>query len=226
MAKEFESGSETGSHSHPRGQLLHAVKGVMVAKTSEGAWIVPPRFALWIPPHVVHSVEMRDTVALRTVYIREAEARSISPHCKVLAVSPLLREAILALLDEPILYDEGGRGGALALLVVDELTRGASASCELPLPADRRLASLCAALIDDPSLALDIDGWAERAGFSRRTFTRRFRQETGLSFAAWRRRLRGLQAAALLGEGLSAGAAAHKVGYRSPSALTSMMRRV
>lgn len=225
MAKEFASGSTTGAHSHPRGQLLHAVKGVMMAKTAEGAWIVPPRHALWIPPGTVHSVEMRAAVAMRTVYIRSEEAGAIASHCKVIAVSPLLREAILALLDEPIHYDEGGRGGALAKLVVDEIARAATAEFELPLPVDRRLTSACEALIENPSLTLDIDSWADRIGLSRRSLTRRFREETGLSFGTWRRRLRTLHAAALLSEGARMEATARKVGYRSTSALIAMMRR-
>jgi AraC-like DNA-binding protein/quercetin dioxygenase-like cupin family protein len=226
MAKEFASGSSTGAHSHPRGQLLHAVKGVMVAKTAEGAWIVPPRHALWLPPDTIHSVEMRAAVAMRTVYIRSDEACAISSPCKVIAVSPLLREAILALLDEPVLYAETGRGGALAKLVIDEIARAATAEFELPLPTDSRLASLCGALIEDPSLSLDIDAWADKIGLSRRSLTRRFREETGLSFGTWRRRLRTLHAAALLSEGAKAAMTARKVGYRSASALIAMMHRV
>ncbi len=196
----------------------------MIARTNEGAWIVPPRLALWIPPHTPHSVEMRDEVEMRTVYVRAAESGSIGARCNVISVSPLLREAILALLDEPILYDERGRGGALAALVLDELRRAASASLELPLPTDMRLVALCDALIGDPSLPLDLDDWAERLGLSRRSLTRRFRAETGLSFGTWRRRLRALEASALLAGGASTGHIARSVGYRSASALRSLLR--
>jgi AraC-like DNA-binding protein len=226
MAKEFVSGAVTPPHSHPRGQLLHAVKGIMVARTAEGAWIVPPRHALWIPPGTVHAVEMRAAVAMRTVYIRAEEAVSIAPNCKVIAVSPLLRETILALLDEPVLYSEDGRGGALARLIIGEIARAAAAQFELPLPLDKRLASICDALIDNPALGFDLDDWADKAGLSRRTLTRKFREETGLSFGTWRRRLRALSATAQLSEGARAKVAAQKAGYRSASALLSMMRRV
>jgi AraC-like DNA-binding protein len=198
----------------------------MVAKTAEGAWIVPPRHALWIPPATEHEVEMRAAVAMRTVYIRAEEAKTISASCKVIAVSPLLREAILALMDEPVLYCEEGRGGALAKLVTDEITRAAASEFELPLPLDTRLCTICKALIDNPALARDIDGWSDLAGLSRRTLTRKFRQETGLSFGNWRRRLRALSAAAQIADGASAQIAAAKSGYRHPSALRSMMRRV
>ncbi len=225
MAKEFASGETASRHSHPRGQLLHAVKGTMAVRTAEGAWIVPPRHALWIPPGTLHAVEMRAAVAMRTVYIRAAEASVIARACKVIAVSPLLREAILALLNEPVLYSEDGRGGALAKLIIDEIASAAAAEFELPLPADKRLASICEALIENPSLALDIDGWADKAGLSRRTLTRKFREETSLSFGVWRRRLRALNASVQLAEGVKPAVAARKAGYRSASALIAMMRR-
>ncbi|ADP71888.1 transcriptional regulator, AraC family [Rhodomicrobium vannielii ATCC 17100] len=225
MAKDYPAGASTQAHFHPRGQLLHAVDGVMLAKTAQGAWIVPPRHALWIPPHTVHCVDFRVPVSLRTAYIRLEEAAAIPAHCKVIAVPVLLREAILALLEEPVLYDEAGRGGALATLVIHEVARAAKAEFELPLPTDRRLAALCEALIDNCALPLDIDDWATRFGLSRRTLTRRFRAETGLSFAEWRRRLRAMSAAALLSEGAKAESTAHRVGYRSASALIAMMRR-
>lgn len=198
----------------------------MVAKTADGAWIVPPRHALWIPPLKTHSVEMRAAVAMRTVYIREKEAFAIAADCKVIAVSPLLREAILALLKEPVLYEEAGRGGVLAKLIIDEIACAAKAEFELPLPADRKLAALCEELIDHPALPFGVDAGAEKTGVSRRTFTRRFRAETGLSFGTWLRRLRALQAAALLSEGAKVDATARRVGYRSGSALLAMMRRV
>jgi AraC-like DNA-binding protein len=225
MAKEFASGSGTGDHSHPRGQLLHAVKGVMMARTADGAWIVPPGHALWIPPGTVHSVQMRAAVAMRTVYIRRAEAETLLPVCRVISVSPLLREAILALLAEPVLYDEQGRGGNLAMLVLNEMGRAATAEFELPLPKDPRLIRLCEALIGNPAISLDLDEWAAHIGLSRRTLTRHFRVETGLSIGVWVRRLRALHAEALLREGASVNLAARKVGYQSPSALTAMMRR-
>jgi AraC-like DNA-binding protein len=225
MAKDYPAGASTQPHFHPRGQLLHAVEGVMLAKTAQGAWIVPPRHALWIPAHTVHCVDFRVPVSLRTAYIRGEEAGVIPTQCKVIAVPVLLREAILALLEEPVLYDESGRGGALAALVVHEVARAARAEFELPLPGDRRLAALCEALIENCALPLNIDDWAIRCGLSRRTLTRRFREETGLSFAEWRRRLRAMSAAALLSEGAKVEATARRVGYRSASALVAMMRR-
>lgn len=45
-------------------------------------------------------------------------------------------------------------------------------------------------LLDDPSDGRDAREWAGQCGVSVRTFHRRFREDTGLSFGAWRRALR------------------------------------
>ena len=55
-------------------------------------------------------------------------------------------------------------------------------------------------------------------GVSRRTLTRRFREEAGLSFGTWRRRVRLLEALTRQAEGIGMHEVAAAVGYRSPRA--------
>jgi quercetin dioxygenase-like cupin family protein len=47
MEVNYLDGASTGWHSHPRGQLLFAIEGVMVVRSVEGSWVVPPSRALW-----------------------------------------------------------------------------------------------------------------------------------------------------------------------------------
>src|SRR5215475_12146700 len=62
MAKSFADGAHTTVHRHGRGQLLHAVSGIMRIETADAAWLVPPARALWMPPHMAHRVTMRSQV--------------------------------------------------------------------------------------------------------------------------------------------------------------------
>jgi quercetin dioxygenase-like cupin family protein len=52
MAKTWAAGERIPLHIHRRGQLLHAVSGIMRVETAEAAWIVPPARALWLPPEL------------------------------------------------------------------------------------------------------------------------------------------------------------------------------
>lgn len=225
MAKEFAANAQTGRHSHTRGQLIHAIEGLMVATTDVGTWVVPSGFALWVPPRIRHNVVMHGTVSMRTVYVRPREAASLPTVLQVVAVTPLLQAALVALSAEPPAYDEARRGGHLAALILDEIARAPATPFALPIPADPRLAKLAQALVEDPGMSLDIDGWADEIGVSRRTLTRSFRTQTGISFGMWRRRLRLLRALELSAGGTPLARAAARVGYRSLPAFRVMAKK-
>jgi hypothetical protein len=186
----YQDGATTGWHRHVRGQLLTASRGAMTVRTEDGAWLVPPGSALWIAPAVDHEVGMLGMVAMVSAYLAEPPAGLPAAGCGLLAVTPLLAAAVGALAAEPPDYAEEGRGGALAALLIDELARAQPEPGALPLPCDPRLRALCEHLLADPFDPTGLDGWAGRVGMSRRSLTRHFRAETGLSLLDWRRRAR------------------------------------
>jgi AraC-like DNA-binding protein len=79
--------------------------------------------------------------------------------------------------------------------------------------------------MQDPSQEDDLDQWADAAGMGRRTFTRAFRRETGVTFSLWRQQVRLAEALSLLSLGHSVTSVAFDVGYNSPSAFTAMFQR-
>ena len=81
------------------------------------------------------------------------------------------------------------------------------------------------AVLADPAQNDALDDWADVAAMGRRTFTRAFRRETGMSFATWRQNVRLIEAMSLLSIGHSVTRVALDVGYSSPSAFTAMFRR-
>ncbi len=225
MPKLYAAGSATGPHSHPQAQLLYAASGVMVASTERGTWVVPPGHALWIPPGIVHDVTMCGPVSMSSAYITASHRSAPWAACRVLRVSRLLAATLAALAEEPVLYEESGRGGLLAALVLDEIGRAAETPLVLPMPREPRLRRVCREIAADPGSARDLDEWAGEAGASRRTLTRRFRAETGLSFGEWRTRARVARALALTADGVSPREVATSVGYANPQVLRSVMRR-
>lgn len=224
MAKTFAAGTRTGSHHHERAQLLFAVRGLMVASTAEGAWLVPRGHALWMPARLTHDVAMHAAVSMRTAYVLPEAAAGLSPHCHVLKVSGLLEAALIALSEEEA-AERSDRVDHLAWLILDEIARAPATKLALPLPVEARLAALARALIADPGSAKTIDQWCDEMGLSRRTLTRRFRSQTGVSFGAWRQRLRLLSAATRVAEGQSLAKVAASLDYRNVAAFRAMARR-
>jgi AraC-like DNA-binding protein len=81
-------------------------------------------------------------------------------------------------------------------------------------------------LLDQPALEVRIDDMAAAAGMSRRSFTRLFRQQTGMSFTAWRQQACLLAALTRLDQGEPVTRVAVELGYGSASAFTAAFRRV
>lgn len=225
MAKPWAAGDTIPLHMHRRGQLLHAVSGIMRVETAEAAWIVPPARALWLPPQWPHSVAMRGHVEMRTIYIAPPACERLPQQPVMVEISGLLRELILALLEEPANYPEAGRGGTIAQLILTELARLRERRLQVPMPRDERALRVARALLDNSSIAYGLDRWASEAGASRRTLARIFRNETGLGFAEWRARLRAIDGLARLAGGASVADTANAVGYASPSAFSAMIHR-
>ena len=225
MARSWNDGDEIPLHIHRRGQLIHAVRGVMRIETADAAWIVPPALALWMPPQYPHSMTMRGHLDMRTVYIAPVECEKLPRHPILAEVGGLMRELILAALEEPLDYEDDTRGGRIAQLILVELGRLQQRKLDVPMPRDERAARGARALLLQPQTDLGLDDWAERAGASRRTLARLFRAETGFSFAEWRARLRAIDGLARLSAGEPVGLTAASVGYASASAFSAMVRR-
>ncbi len=225
MPKTFNDGQEIEPHHHPRDQFIYAVSGVMRVRTEGEAWIVPPDRAVYLPARMDHAITMRGRVEMRTLYIERHAHKELPPVPSVIEVSPLLRELVLALIDEPVVYDEKGRGGAAAFLILSEIARARRLSLMIPMPHDARLLRVCNALLSGPANRLTLDGWAETAGASMRTLARLFESELGMSFAAWRQRVRFHNAleAIIAGEPISE--VALRNGYQSASAFTAAFHR-
>jgi AraC-like DNA-binding protein len=225
MPKDFVSGHHIARHSHERGQLLYATRGVMRISTSQGTWVVPPQRALWIPPGVEHEIRMSGAVAMRTLYIAPETAGNLPADCQVIEVSELLRALILAAMEEPVEYDSGSRGEAIAQLLLHELRGVAVVPLHLPLPQDARLQAICRLVIERLGTDTDIETLARDAGMSSRSLARLFQRETGMGFLAWRQQARLAEALAQLSTGKPVALVAQDLGYASPAAFTAMFRR-
>lgn len=226
MAKSFSPGHTIAPHAHARDQVLYATCGVMRVATAREAWIVPPDRALYVPGGLEHGVAMRGRVEMRTLYIKPGVAPGLPSKPAVLDISGLLRALILALLEEPVLYRQKGRGGLVAALILDELARARHLQLVIPMPRDERLRRLCKALLDDPARSETLDEWAQAAGASARTLSRLFSSEVGLSFTGWRQRVRFHNAMEAIVRGERVGAVARANGYESASAFTAAFRKV
>lgn len=222
---EYPSGFVDDWHDHKRGQLIYAAEGVITIFIRKGSFVLPPQRALWIPAGVEHMAKCRSDVSLRTLYIEADSQTKLPEECRVIEVSELLRALILQAMKITAKYKDNTREERIMRLIVDEIEVMPIEPLLIPMPGDKRLAAVCQSFLDDPTQGEDLTYWAEAACMSRRTFTRLFRQETDMSFSAWRQHARLLEALSRLSVGDPITTVAFDVGYNSSSAFTSMFRR-
>jgi AraC-like DNA-binding protein len=60
----------------------------------------------------------------------------------------------------------------------------------LPLPQDNRLRQIYQSLEQHPEQQTTLNHWSEKFGVTEKTLSRLFLRDTGLTFRAWRQRLR------------------------------------
>jgi AraC-like DNA-binding protein len=223
-ARDYTAAHDTGWHQHPRAQLLHATVGILRVATAAALFIVPPGTGLWMPAQTPHVTRMPAGLAMRGLFLREDAARAGPGVVTVVAVSPLLRELILAACDQPVMWDETGPVQHLVALALHEIRHALARPISVPACQDLRLRRVTEALLADPADPRGLEAFADTAGASARTLARLFRRETGMSFQAWRRQLRLTEALASLAQGATPARAAAAVGYASGPAFGAAFR--
>lgn len=246
----YAAGMRTPVHSHRKTQLWHARRGVVVVSTRDQRWMIPPGHGLLIPAGLQHSSETISEVEMQSIYIDAQLSEVEQP--KVVNVTTLAANLIEELVcEEPGRADNrhgsGTPSGAgfetqrLALarspikprrrqlvmdLLLDEIEHLPEVPLGLPFPADPRLAAACRAFLHAPSAVAGIDAWAGSLGMSRRSFTRFFRAQTGVSFVTWRQQACLFASLPRLAAGQSITSVALDAGYENIAAFTTMFRRM
>lgn len=224
-ARDFPDGYRVAAHRHGRAQLLHPLSGVVMVSTAAGRWMVPPDHAMWIPAGVEHAVEMLGAVRMRSIYVLPGAAPGLPDSLAVLAMTSLMRSLVVAAVEAGAEAGDA-RAAAIARLILFEMPKLEERPFVLPFPLDPRLVRLCRDFVAAPSAATTIDHWADRAGMSRRSFTRAFRRQTGLSLSVWRRHATLFAALPRLSRGEPVTEVALELGYESAPAFTTMFRKM
>ncbi|MFI5907683.1 helix-turn-helix domain-containing protein [Dactylosporangium sp. NPDC051541] len=224
-------GYHLDSHAHRHGQLVYAAAGALATTTARGTWVAPANRVTWTPPGFAHGHRFYGRTDVRLVTVPAAECAALVAHPSVFAVTPLLREALLALTDGRDAATDGraprpGARARLRAVVIDELADTPEQSLHLPEPDDDRLHAVTAILHDDPARNTTLAELGRAAGASERTLSRLFHTELGMSFHRWRTILRIHHALVHLTAGRSVTETAAACGWSNPSSFIDAFTEV
>lgn len=228
LATGYRRGEEDPPHYHVEGQLLFAIKGVMLVETEGNRWVIPPQRALWIPPRQVHSYTLLSQTELRTVYfssslIAECTNFTRRDDVHVIMATALVKELIAGLFSSEYKSPSQRK---MTLLLLEILSETAPLAAELPVPQDERLARAARSLLVSQRWDASLSELAEIATMSERTFTRLFTRDTGFSFRSWRQRARICASLDLLANGMPIKQVAWQLGFSCPAAFTAAFRAI
>jgi len=224
--QEFQLGTrEYDSHHHHRGQVFCVESGLVRVRTASGSWLLPPHRAGWIPPGEPHQVSITGAMSGWSLLLTPAASAQLPRHPTVIGVTEIMRALVrqaVSWAGQKALTPPQER---IMAVLLDELQQQPQAALHLPMPQDRRLLRITAALAAAPADERNLEEWAAWAGLSARSMSRLFRSETGCSFGQWRQQLLLSIALERLARGESVNAVSDALGYATTSNFIVMFRR-
>ncbi|MGW8992790.1 AraC family transcriptional regulator [Streptomyces zhihengii] len=220
--QRLASGGEIDAHRHDDHQIAYASRGTIAVTTDAGAWIAPATRALWIPAGTVHQHQAHGELDLHLVGLPVTDNPLSLDKPAVLAVSPLLRELIVAYTRDP--GNDTPPHHRLRAVMLDQLALSPERPLHLPAPTDPLLRELQDILRADPADNRSLDDLGRQIGASARTLSRRLRDDLGLTYPQWRTQIRLHHALILLADDTPVTAVAHHCGWSSASTFISVFR--
>lgn len=219
----LSSGEWIPAHSHPHHhQLAWTRRGVLGIAVDDRYWVLPPTRALWLPAGVRHRTGATRDAVLCGIYLERDRCGVDWTEPTPVVVNGLLAHLFAHLSRDDLPEDARLRAEAV---VPDLLHPLPALPIDVPQPVDERVRAVADALLADPSDRRSLESHARAVGVSRRTLTRLFVDDTGMSFDRWRVHVRLRAALSLLAEGQPVSRVAHAVGYATPSAFLAAFRR-
>jgi len=226
LGHDYPAGHVVRPHFHDRDQLVYASSGVMTVTTADGAWIVPPDRAVWIPAAIAHTIQMSGGVSMRTLYLLPKLAKALPRRCCVVNVPPLLKELILHACALGKLQQSNRHHAHLIAVILDQLATIQTVPLQLANPVDARALRVARALLSESGDRLPLAAVCRQAGASKRTIERLFQKETGMPLGRWRQQLSLMRGMRLLAEGAKVTTAALDAGYSTPSAFIAAFKKI
>jgi AraC-like DNA-binding protein len=220
----WPSGGESPAHSHKRGHLVYAARGVLSVHTDRGTSIVPANRVVWIPAGFTHYHRSHGQTDMRIVFLPASLARLLPGRPAVFTASDLARELLLTLTG-PRDHDRSAQA-RLHRVLVDELHESPEQPLQLPEPRDDRLRAVARMLYDQPADNTSLAGLGRAIGASARTLSRLFHDELGMTFYEWRTQLRISHALVLLADGHDTTRVAHACGWANPSSFIAAFTKI
>ncbi|KAF1025505.1 MAG: HTH-type transcriptional regulator NimR [Acinetobacter bereziniae] len=176
FSEKYTHGHVEDWHSHDRIQLIHTLTGVIRVQTTEGTWVTPPGRGVWIPAYKLHALHISGDVQAYGVFIAPHARDQLVNQCRVVAISPLLKELIRHAMQVQSPIQAYSREHRLLELILDEVELLHVLPFNLPEPQNIKLKKLCDTIKNDLAQEWSLAHAAAFLHISPKTLTRHFQK--------------------------------------------------
>lgn len=218
---------DSGWHRHNVGMLEFLEFGLIGLRTDCESIVLSPGMVVYIPAELPH-LDERLGPDVRGWYICLPKNRVefLPEKVCILELSDLSLSLCKRIVSWGQIQEKNSAQKGLVNTLLDELrTAKEERHPRVPLPQQPGLQIVARAIMNQPDDMNTIDYWAKVAGMSRRSFTRYFSEETGLSFVLWRQRVKLHAALKQLLSKRTVTEVAFDLGYQSSGAFISVFRK-
>jgi AraC-like DNA-binding protein len=200
------------------GQLFALDTGSAVVKLRDSPWLILPGRVAWIPPSENLSITSSGDISGWSLALPANHATALPDRALTFKRSILVEQIVARVAHRVRNASDPASLRRLLAVLADEMDGSEPNVWELPLPCDLRLLRLTQMLSRNLNVHQDLNFWAREIGMSRRSLTRIFHAETGMSIGRWIQRLRMHYATEKLAAGADVTSVAVDCGYNSTNA--------
>ncbi len=220
--------TERDWYSHEFGIVLGVSSGLLGVRTETSSVVLSSGTMIYLPPDSPRSEQNMHVGAEGWVLaIPAARSRAFGNQPKVLEVNELVEALAYRITRFSDSKSALAAQRKIEEVFFDEMLAAAPANpLSIPLPSSLGLLRVATEVFNSPGDKKGVDHWAGELGVARRTFTLQFRRECGLSFVAWRQRVKIYAGLRLMAGGMSVSEASAALAFPNPSFFIQVFKKV
>lgn len=222
---DTELGISYTEHRHRWGEFIYVFQGTHQIKVAGKQYIVPPSYAIWLPPNTEHSALNWGAMSHCIFYIEQPYCQHMPDSPCILMTTPLIRALLQQLRRSPPELPMNTENQHLLMVLAEQLIHTEIIENYLPTTAHPALAEVLDYLQAHPSCILSLKELANLVHMTEKTLTRHSQKELGMSLHEWKQRMKLMHAIKMLEQGCTVESIALSVGYSTPTAFIQMFKK-
>lgn len=212
-------------HRHRWGEFIYVFQGTLELKVAETCYVVPPSYAIWLPPYTEHGSLNWGEMSHSVFYIEQQDCTHLPETPCILMTTPLIRALLQHLKQSPPTLPLTEENQHLLLVLSEQLKHADVIDSYLPTTSHPALAELLDYLQAHPACTNSLAELADRVHMTEKTLTRYSQKELGMSLHEWKQRMKLMHAIKMLEQGCTVESIALSVGYSTPTAFINMFKK-